>query len=362
MAMVGQNIPVEAVRRNIDSLGIKYNELPHLPFWAPFAGRSEQAFKQQIAGKIMMSSAFTGRELTQAEKDAISHHYAKYLVIQAWDTPFVFGSTYACYRGTYAKYGFPFWTPKADKFDPNKFPLVSKSLSKDTYQLLSQKSWHSLRFVAWFAACKFAIGIFVTSYSISTFVAGSNSDPRLKEYNQVVGAKVEQMRRTGGLKSAQSTDSGPPDTQEPTNPWANTEQNNQDSESAWSGTSDTSSPARPQDSFREDESYVFDDASPVAPAEQRRPAPQQNNQGSAWDRIRNQARPAGAVQSQGSAGQSSAWDRKREDERTSQGAREGSSFNFSSGDEEKSYAKEQAQKDFDEMLERERRGDAAGRR
>lgn len=362
MAMTGQNIPVEVVRRNIDSLGIKYNELPHLPFWAPFTGRSEQSFKQQIAGKIMMSSAFTGRELTQSEKDALSQHYAKYLVTQAWDSPFVLASTFACYHGTYAKYGFPFWTPKADKFDPNKFPLVSKRLPKDTYQMLSRRSWHGMRVIAWFAACKFAIGIFFTSYSVSTFVAGSSSDPRLKEYNQAVDAKVNQMRRTGGLKPGQqTTNSGPPDTQEPTNPWVNTEQNNQDPQSAWPGMSN-SSPARSQDSFRDDESYVFDDASPVAPAEQRRPAPQQNNQGSAWDRIRSQVRPVGAAQGQGSTGQSSAWDRKREDERTSQGARDGSSFNFSSGDEEKAYAKEQAQKDFDEMLERERNGETSGRR
>lgn len=360
MTAIKQQIPIEVVQRNIDSLGIKYNELPQLPFWAPFTGRSEQGFKQQIAGKIMMSSASTGRELTQSEKDALSQHYAKYLVIQAWDTPVVLASTFACYRGTYAKYGFPFWTPKADKFDPNKFPLVSSSLPKEAAHQLAQKSWHGMRLVAWFAACKFAVGIFFMSYSISTFVAGSNSDPRLKDFNQAVDTKVNQMRRNG-MKPGQQTFTAAGDTQEPTSPWANTEQTTQDSESGWPGTQ-SSSPARTQDSFRDDESYTFDDASPVAPAEQQKPTSQQNDGRSAWDRIRSQARPVGAAQGQGSAGQINAWDRKRKDERTSQGARQGTSFNFSSGDEEKSYAKEQAQKDFDEMLEKERRGEAEGRR
>lgn len=360
MTAIKQQIPIEVVQRNIDSLGIKYNELPQLPFWAPFTGRSEQGFKQQIAGKIMMSSAFTGRELTQSEKDALSQHYAKYLVTQAWDTPVILASTFALYRGTYAKYGFPFWTPKADKFNPNKFPLVSSQIPKEAAERLAQKSWHGMRLVAWFAACKFAVGIFFMSYSISTFVAGSNSDPRLKEFNHAVDAKVSEMRRTG-MKPGQQPFPAALDTQEPTNPWANTEPTAQDSESGWSATQ-TSSPVRDQDSLRDDEPYVFDDASPVAPAEQQRPASQQNDGRSAWDRIRSQARPFGAAQGQNSAGQTSAWDRKREDERTSQGARQGTSFAFSSGDEEKSYAKEQAQKDFDEMLEKERRGEAAGRR
>lgn len=95
---------------------------------------------------------------------------------------------------------------------------------------------------------------------------------------------------------------------------------------------------------------MFDDASPVAPSEQTNYSPQNSGQqgGSAWDRIRGQAQAA--------RGQPGSWAKKRQDEMTSRGAQDGSSYNYSTADEEKAYAKDQAQKEFDEMLERERRG------
>lgn len=350
------SIPTEVARRNVDLLGIKYNELPQLPFWASVFGR-DQDFKARIAAKVMAGSALTGRELTQPEKDAVSYHFAKYLVIQAWDMPVVIASTLALYRGTYAKYGFPFWTPKADKFNPYKFPLLPKQIESE----LAPKLWHSLRLLAWYAGCRAFVGIFFISYAVSTYVTGSASDPRLRDYSEDIQTRLKQKRRSAGLGSDQQTSPELPDAQEPSSSWGSAEQSASESQSAWPGTQ-SPQPERAQNTFKDDEPYVFDDASPVAPTEQQKTAPQQTSQGSAWDRIRSQVRPGSAAQNPGSAGQTSAWGRKRDDEATSRGARDGTSFNFSSGDEEKSYAKEQAQKDFDEMLEKERRGETSGRR
>lgn len=353
----GNEIPIEVIRRNVDHLGIKFNELPQRPFWASLFGRSEQDFKILIAARIMAGSALTGRELTQPEKDALSQHYAKFLNTQAYDTPIVAVSTLALYRGTYAKYGFPFWTPKADKFNPNKFPLVPKQYEGEAVQ----KIWHGLRLLAWFTGCKFVVSVFLVSYSLSVYVANTIPDPRLRDYHQAAKARLQQQRRPAALQPGQQTPPGFPDGQESSSPWASTEQSNQDSQSTWPGTQ-SPQPERAQAPSRDDDPYIFDDASPVAPTQQQKAASQQSTQGSAWDRIRSQVRPGSAAQGQGSAGQTSTWEQKREDEPTSRDAREGTSFSFSSGDEEKSYAKEQAQKDFDEMLERERRGEASGRR
>lgn len=357
MASLNQNIPAEVAQRNIDQLGINYDELPQLPFWARFFGNTQQDFKQKVASNVMASSAFVGRGLTQPEKDALSQYYAKFLVIRAWDTPVVLASAYALYRGTHAKYGFPFWTPKADKFDPNKFPFASAQIPKE----LAQRSWHGLRFIAWYAGCKVAVSIFFLSYAVSTFLAGTKTDPRLREYNEALNTRAQQRQRQGGQRSGQEGGSELPDAQEQSSPWASTEQSTQETQSAWP-VAQSSPPERTQATSRDDEPDLFDDASPVAPSEQKTAISQQSVQGSAWDRIRSQARPSGAAQGQSSTGQTSVWDRKRADERTSQGAREGTSFNFSSEDEEKSYAKKQAQREFDKMLERERRGELSGRR
>lgn len=55
------------------------------------------------------------------------------------------------------------------------------------------------------------------------------------------------------------------------------------------------------------------------------------------------------------------WEKRVNDETTSQAAKQGTSFNFSSEDEARAYAKGQAQREFDEMLERERKGDSNAR-
>jgi hypothetical protein len=97
---------------------------------------------------------------------------------------------------------------------------------------------------------------------------------------------------------------------------------------------------------------VLDDASPMAPSQRSKTAGYEAppTSGSAWDRLRKQARSG-----QGSAPQESkpqgdsAWAAAR------QGPKE--EFTYDKAEEEKNLAKEQAQKEFDAMLERERRGE-----
>ncbi|CAN8098500.1 unnamed protein product [Discula destructiva] len=350
------DVPLEAARQNVDQLGINYAELPQRPFWAPLLGRTEEDFKVRIAAKVMAGSIVAGRELSQPEKDALALHYSRVLVTQAWDTPFVVASTLALYRGTYAKYGFPLWTPKPDKFNPKKiFGLPENPWTP--------RVWHSLRLIAWYTGCKFVLGIFTASYAISVYTANYSTDPRLADYRQTLQAR--RVRRAAPQQQQGWQQSRPdlPARDEPPSAWPSTDQDTdqstQGAQSPWPAMQ-SSQPELAQDPFKADEPYVFDDASPVAPTEQQRGAPQQPA-GSAWDRLRRQ-QSSNVAAGQGSSKQASAWGRKREDELTSRGARDGTSFSYTSGDEEKVHAKEQAQKDFDEMLERERRGEASGRR
>jgi len=73
--------------------------------------------------------------------------------------------------------------------------------------------------------------------------------------------------------------------------------------------------------------------------------------GSVWERIRNQTATGGASASSGSRGRRSGIRQEQQE-----GSTTGDSFSFSSSEEERSYAKDEAQREFDERVEKERRG------
>lgn len=361
-------LDMKVAQNNVDRLGIRYDELPQLPFWARLTGNTNESFKLRVAAKVMAGSAGVGRELTQPEKDALAEHFAQLLRTSSYDNPIALGSAYGFYRYTYAKTGFPFWTPNPEKFDVTKFPGLPKGF-------LSQKMWHGLRMLSWFAGCKILTGVFCLSYAITQHEKHYSTDPRLQNYRQTIAERRQQMmrQRVGHLgANERPAVPGAPTSSSTTTAgrvpeaWAGGEQSTQDAQSTWPGMQSTQQPESTQ-APPDDEPYAFDDASPNAPVEQQQQPQQRSPQqrpyaqgGSAWDRIRSQARggEAGQSQAQASAGQASAWGRKRQDELTSQGAQDGTSYTFSSADEERAYAKEQAQKEFDQMLERERKGQA----
>ena len=113
-----------------------------------------------------------------------------------------------------------------------------------------------------------------------------------------------------------------------------------------------------------DPDFIFDDASPTAgnnPATDAGSGFNRGSSGSAWERIRrDQAERVakGGVTSPGSR-QASQGSRPRQTARKE--VKDGyettaDSFSFSSGERDKQLAKEQAQKEFDKMLEEERKG------
>lgn len=354
--MAEPGFPIEGPRGNLDPFGIDFDKLPQLPFW-----RIQEDLKASVAGRLTVCTVIAGRELTQPEKNALAQHYALMLRNRAYDTPLALIATLSFYRYTYKSYGFPMYTPKPPKFNPSNFWGLKGPLATT--------AWHGLRAVAWYTVCKPVATIFCLSFALSSYTARSASDPRLVDYRRSVQARSRQQGREGRQRDAEklrhledlAERTGSlfsPEVQSraaaPTS-WSSTEHSTQDTQSEWSGTQ-SPQPETSQSSYN-DEPNFFDDASPVAPAEQQSDTTQQSSQGfSAWDRIRGQARSKGASQGQRAGEQASAWGRKRNDELTSRGAQDGTSYTYSSADEEKAYAKEQAQKEFDQMLDKERRG------
>ncbi|KAG8157477.1 hypothetical protein KVR01_012519 [Diaporthe batatas] len=350
------NIPLESARRNADSLGINYDALPTMPFWGPLFGKTSDYLKTRVAAKVMTSSASVGRELTQSEKDAMSHHFAKLVITTAYTSPLAVAATFAMERTTRPTFGFPFYTPKPPKFNSQKFPGLPEGRA-------SHLAWQATRVFAWYAASKIVISLFVTSYAISVYSANSGTDNRLEAYRREIARRAGAAMRGGRPPNIPNLPPMQPQQQFPQQSWqdpapatesvgwASSEQPEKaastPSPRPWTATQN--SQAGRQDSYNQ-ESYVFDDASPVAPSEQSSYPPQGSSQqgGSAWDRIRGQAQAA--------RGQPGSWAKKRQDEMTSRGAQDGTSYTYPTEAEEKVYAAKQAQKEFDEMLERERRG------
>ncbi|KAK7747348.1 hypothetical protein SLS53_001601 [Cytospora paraplurivora] len=303
----------------------------------------------------MTSSAGIGRELSQTEKDAMAFHFGKLFVTLTYGSPIAFVTAIGLLKRTNKEYGFPFYTPKQPKFNPNKFPGLREGST-------SRIVWNATRGFAWYAASKVVVSLFLTSYAISVYAANLRGDPRLEPYRQDLqrranhSGRIEQQSAVAQhhpeLPEEPSFNyegnPAPASTRSPTS-WASPERSTKDPTSTWR----PAQPLQPEPAQEPpiEETSIFDDASPVAPAEQQGAASRQSAQhgDSAWERVRNQAQPSRA--------QTSSWKKRREDEVSSRGVEQGStSYSFTSADEERSYAKEQAQKEFDNMLEEERRG------
>ena len=100
--------------------------------------------------------------------------------------------------------------------------------------------------------------------------------------------------------------------------------------------------ARQPQNFGED----FDDASPTGGS-----GAMDDGGGSAWERIRHQSASGSSSGSEPSLRRARGFRREQQE-----GSTTGDSFSFSSSEEERSYAKDEAQREFDERVEKERRG------
>lgn len=350
-----------AVRKYVDSLGIKYDQLPQMPFWAPLLSYSHKQWKMQVAGKIWDSSVLIGRTLTQEETDALAEHYAKAIQLAPYGFPVSSAVGYALYRRTASSFKFPLDLSSTPKVDVNKFALLGLDGSRKPAQaILSRKIWALVRLGSWLLASQLSISILISLGVVFRYQKAYSNDTRLESFRQEALAHFRNGRQM------QQSAFQPDNIQERENSTMEqqqvfSEQSPQDAQPTWTK-SQARQPQVTQPSSNEEDPFVFDDASPIAPAQQTSPPQYNAQQGSAWDRLRAQARTGAPSQNQQGGTPTSAWERRAEDEVTSQAAKQGTSFNFSPGDETRAYAKGQAQREFDEMLERERRGDANARK
>ncbi|KAI1498955.1 hypothetical protein F5X99DRAFT_391623 [Biscogniauxia marginata] len=396
-----------------DGATVHFDRLPKVQTWGPWLLIRERFYVLSVLKKVTNHAVGAQRRLTATEVDAVSEHAAKTVRQFAWTQPMSIAFAAGLAWSRRRTFKFPFYQPKMRTFDPLAFPTRTMPLIRGPRAVAT---WHFLRFLAYCPLCWVSTALFLTSTSESSFRARMMRDPRLsglihditrsqKELQTL--ALQEQRRRLGipdppgqgqttvyrrpdGVSSSkaprQTTQpqySGPKDhgdgafasngdTFENPNPTVG--KASSATQSSWARSSPPQAPpGNPQGAdypehssqHAADESDLFDDdASPIAPSARRVEA-NQSPSVSSWERIRQQAQSGAQKWERGdSSGQESGWAQLRQDK--TRNARETSpksdDFAYSKQDEEREkqlYEKEQAQKEFDALVEAERHGESS---
>ncbi|KAJ2969222.1 hypothetical protein NUW58_g10038 [Xylaria curta] len=356
---------------------INFDSLPNLPFFASWFGISERFRTLSVLTHVSNHSSAVQRPLTGAEASAISEmavHSVRWL---AWTNPVSLGLAIAAAAAGRRTFKFPFYKPKMQKFDPNSFPSKMLPILKGPH---AAYMWHVTRAFAYMSLVWIPTAIFFKSAASTSFQAHALRDPRLASFIEEArrNAQRQQSRAITGMPYPRGT---VPPSQDSQHTSDGAHQDNPRSEEygstghaaqpsttspttypSWSrNPSAQPAPHRTQD----DDSDLFDndDASPVAPSARASGGQgPSSSSGSSWDRLRQQARSGSLNWERGdSSGQEQGWAQLRQDKtrNTRDSTPKTDSYSYSSDDEERekrSYEREQAQKEFDALLEAERRG------
>jgi hypothetical protein len=337
-----------------------------VPFFGRLTGFTTESFLNRLNNLIAGRSQKLNRPLTQEEVEATAYYAAKGYAIASYSSPL--GITAGAWRAwdTRAEYKFPF-VKSSETFRADAFPHPRVSILTGARAIIA---WHALRLAAYAGLSSSIAGILLMSYGTSVAVAGELSDIRSKgmwEEMQKAAMKPgprnlpqQPQPRTAPKPSTPQFDDASPTGgmiwDEPV-----TTNSNGSMQSPQSSTPFPQRQRAPVQTRTESEDKpfdVFDDVSPTGG--QGMSADTSAPQGSAWERLRRGERLA-PIPTKTSANQNtsqSQWQRQQNETQREQkqGSTTGDSFTFSQSDEERSFAKVEAQKEFDAKIERERRG------
>ncbi|KAI0594927.1 hypothetical protein F4775DRAFT_571954 [Biscogniauxia sp. FL1348] len=364
-----------------DGATIHFDQLPKVQVWGQLLFIRESFYVLSVLKKVTDHSVGAHRRLTATEVDAVSEHAARSVRQFAWTQPVSIAAAagFAWFRR--ATFKFPFYQPKRRSFDPYSFPSKTWPLVNGPRAVVL---WHFLRFVAYCPLCWLGTATYLTSTSEASFRAHMMRDPRLRKLiNDINQSRTAQLRgvvpqpmQRAGHPQGDGASKFPA----PQQPVKTSHPTSQDYGSGAFGpqSGDTSEradstvdkiPRNPQGSNSpgydprhgiHDDSDLFDDdddMSPVAPSARRADEKSSQNVSSEspWERLRRQAQAAAQNRARGDLRQ----DKSQPTREASPGSDD---FSYSSQDEEKEtrrYEKEQAQREFDALLEAERRGESS---
>ncbi|TLD10676.1 hypothetical protein PgNI_05645 [Pyricularia grisea] len=349
-------------------------------YFHPRPLQSSERHRRRFAERYIGNPArITGRELRQEEVDAIVDHFSRGTRAEKLSSlPASLACTYFFwYRGV-STYRFPFLGPRP----------VPRFLAALTSPAIAHWTWQMVRFVCYDILCDLAVGEPVGKLAFSYASKGSVSDPRLAQLRQEHERRLHDIRDQLMQQAARRRpeSAGPAGVGGPQRPPALPNHDNDYTQApeestqsdGWQSAETQSAaqttpvqtrpvrptwpraspapPQQPQSSF--DDGDPFDDASPVAP-DWRDESPSQRSSGrlgeSAWDRLRRQA------QSKDQNSAQSSWEARRQ--KPGSQSQTNQDWTYTSDEDSQSESeRERAQREFDAMLERERRAEQSGRR
>ena len=337
-----------------------------IPFLAQRRGWNDERVIHIVCSNAASLSALAQRQLTRPEWESITYHIARMNAISSYGFPTGLGiAWYRCYA-TRESFRFPFYKPKLvpeGKFNPDQFADILKGP-------LARYQWHIFRALAYGTLGGFLGAAFFTSFATMSAAVHQATDARMQELTGLVKEEAKRQRarfnerrgpRTVPLRDSdkERMDQENEEDRSPTLQELATEASERRDAEA------RNSPKSVEYGAGAGELYSntsFDDASPTASSEA---PPQPQAETNAWQRIRQersrgqpQPRQAASYPRPGQQPQGNAWmERRRESAaQTPSGGTREDSFSFSSNEEERQLAKEEAQKEFDARVERERQG------
>jgi hypothetical protein len=368
-----------------------------IPIIGPFIGFSSRALRFKAETTLSFAEKKLGRTLHPEEAQALATHIYKLEKSKSYYA--ATGAAAGIYRwyATRATYQYPFYTPKLESIDHNKFgPIKGPSAN------LARQSW---RF-GLYALVAGQMGNIIGQLIAQPIAAYETSvDPKLEEFGREIKAAsardekgnserarmIEERRSEfdarrrqegkGGMtppygargverRQTPPTTAGDDDDMSPTSgnePWgsqpqsnwgdfASEEQPKPQPERASVDVRSRRQPPRPstQPAPQTNASPFDDDASPTGGLfhSETTASPASRPGESSWDRLR---RGAGA--SQGSQqDRIQRFASSRQSGSGAEGSTVGDDFTFVEGKEARDVERERAQREFDERLERERRG------
>lgn len=345
------------IRQQIQSQFQEYS-----PAWyASLIGHTREKNLLVVQSRLSGFAATLGREFENEEVKALAEHSLETIDTNAackWGTIGLAG--YMTYRGRHT-WQFPFYRPKlGGRFNPHEATsLFSNKKIRGVYPNLI---WHTMRFTAYVAVTLILVEPMFRATNHLLTEQRIMKDPRLERFTKDVNARVEQMMgRIGPFGPRGQSEEEQRHKAEDDGGFSESQQEWQEPEKTapspyrWKQAAQPARPA-PQTERNDDWSVLDDDdASPVAAS-----APSSSMSGSAWDRLRQQSHTS-PQQTQSNA--QSGWGSVSQPrpQQQSQGgwgesASSRESYSYNSPDEGKSGAREQAQAEFDRLLEQERRG------
>ncbi|MCJ1427899.1 hypothetical protein MMC29_005805 [Sticta canariensis] len=387
--------------------GIDFSQLPY-GFFFSFPPYRNDRWKNFILKVLPQQAATIRRPLTPDESQALAYHYANGFATSTWNLPM--GCLIGAYRSyaTRENYRFPFYGPlkrEGGWFDGERIRIRGTDLLRGGSARLLVNAF---RFTSYAVIASGVTLVATTFYGMFVASAGLANDPRLKDFNADVKAflqakqPVRQVDHTG--QGSRSTSEVSKEQRRKTigEVWKEAKEAEQrekasgDEGSSLAGRDGTEyagntrivevgddggtrsgAPTRPQETGRQpvlrgsswsnrtaaqreptgftDDSY--DHGHDPSPSTESDWSQEASEGGSAWERIRRGAGSSATADSgTGRRGRGAAgWQRQRE-QREGSGSMDGDDFTFSDTEAERSYAREEAQRDFDARVEKERQG------